>query len=73
MFAFDDFCPFKAIHICQRGSCPAHACCELAPSSGFHFIPLFRFRVPSFGPPDSCQCGSGLVFRASIVLLCLSA
>ena len=64
--------PLELFTFARGGRCPAHACCELASSSGLHFIPLFRSRVPSFGPPDSCQCSSGLVFRASIVL-CLSA
>ena len=67
MFASDDLCPFNAIHVCQRGSCPGHAYSELAWSSGF------RFRAPPFGPQDSCQWRTGLVFRAAIVFLCLSA
>ena len=65
MFASDDLCPFNAIDVCQRGSCPGHACSELSSD--------FRFRAPPFGPQDSWQCGNGLVFRASIVFLCLSA
>lgn len=39
MFASDGLCPFNAIPFCQRGSCPGHACSELAPSSGFRFTP----------------------------------
>lgn len=53
----------------QRGSCPGHACSELAPSSGFRFTPSSASGHSPFGPQDNCQHGNGLVFRASIVFL----